>query len=351
MFINKVQEEYAKGNYLDGMRFSKWLNNEYLPQNPDKLWIKEVSSKAVKQSIMNGDKAFKNFFKGQAGFPRKYKKKDQKVKAYFPKNNKRDWEVERHRVKIPSLGWVRLKEYGYIPQNTKVRSGTVSCLAGRYYVSVLFDYKALKSQINNGEGIGIDLGIKNFLTLSNGTVYENINLSERIKKLDKRLHKVKGKYLRKLRINKELGISSKNLEKQKGKLQKIYHRLSNIRLDYTKQIVSDLVKAKPNYITIENLDVKGMRKNKYIFNHIKDMHFYKFKVLLLNKCKEFNIELRMVDRWYPSSQICSDCGFRQRKLKLSDRTFECTNCSLKIDRDLNASLNLKYATDYIILTN
>ena len=134
-YIAHNKEVYEKEKkFVSGMDFSRWLNNEYIPNNQDKVWIKEVSSKAVKQAIMNGEKAFKKFFKGEAGFPKFKKKKNQDVKAYFPKNNKTDWTIGRHRIKIPTLGWIRLKEYGYIPANGRITSGTVSQKADRYYV-------------------------------------------------------------------------------------------------------------------------------------------------------------------------------------------------------------------------
>ncbi|MDP4144042.1 MAG: transposase, partial [Bacillota bacterium] len=135
-YIAHNKEVYEKEKkFVSGIDFSKWLNNEYIPNNKDKIWIKEVSSKAAKQAIMNGEKAFKKFFKGESGFPRFKKKKNQDVKAYFPKNNITDWIIERHRVKVPTLGWVRLKEFGYIPINSIVKSGTISQKADRYYVS------------------------------------------------------------------------------------------------------------------------------------------------------------------------------------------------------------------------
>ena len=136
LYLSTAQDYYEETEkHMSGYDFSKWLNNVHTKQTD--FWIKEVSSKAVKQSIMNGDKAFKNFFKGLAKFPKFKKKKNQDVKAYFPKNNKTDLFIERHRMKIPTLGWVRLKEYGYLPSNTKVTSCTVSQKADRYYVSVL----------------------------------------------------------------------------------------------------------------------------------------------------------------------------------------------------------------------
>ena len=132
LYLSAAQKHYKEtGKHFSGFDFSKWLNNVHTKQTD--LWIKDVSSKAVKQSIMNGDKAFKNFFKGLAKFPKFKKKKNQDVKAYFPKNNPTDLLVERHRVKIPTLGWIRLKEYGYIPSKVKVSSCTVSQKAGHYY--------------------------------------------------------------------------------------------------------------------------------------------------------------------------------------------------------------------------
>lgn len=127
------------------MDFSKWLNNEYIPNHQEMKWIKEVSSKAIKQSIMNGEKAFKDFFKKMKGFPKFKKKKNQDVKIYFPKNNKTDWTIERHRVKIPTFSWVRLKEFGYIPINSIVKSGTVSQKADRYYVSIISGRKGSRN--------------------------------------------------------------------------------------------------------------------------------------------------------------------------------------------------------------
>ena len=139
-YIARNKEIYEReGKYVSGMDFSKWLNNKYIPNNQEMKWIKEVSSKATKQTIMNGDKTFRDFFKKAKGFPRFKKKKNQDVKAYFPKNNKTDWTLERHKVKIPTLGWVRLKEFGYIPVNSIVKSGTVSQKADRYYVSILVE--------------------------------------------------------------------------------------------------------------------------------------------------------------------------------------------------------------------
>ena len=354
-YIAHNKEIYEKeGKFVSGMDFSKWLNNEYIPNNQDKKWIKEVSSKATKQAIMNGDKAFKDFFKKAKGFPRFKKKKNQDVKAYFPKNNKTDWTIERHRVKIPTLGWVRLKEFGYIPTNSIVKSGTVSQKADRYYVSILVEETYIKISNPNNEGLGIDLGIKEFAICSNGNKFKNINKTSTVKKIEKKLKREQRKLSRKyesLKIRnkniKEGRATRQNIQKQIIKVQKLHQRLTNIRTDYINKIVSSIIKQKPSYITIEDLNVKGMMKNKHLSKAIASQKFFEFKTKLTVKCKENHIELRIVDRFYPSSKTCSQCGKIKKDLKLSDRIYKC-DCGFTIDRDLNASINLKNAKEYKI---
>ena len=354
-YIAHNKEIYEKeGKFVSGMDFSKWLNNEYIPNNQDKKWIKEVSSKATKQAIMNGDKAFKDFFKKAKGFPRFKKKKNQDVKAYFPKNNKTDWTIERHRVKIPTLGWVRLKEFGYIPTNSIVKSGTVSQKADRYYVSILVEETYIKISNPNNEGLGIDLGIKEFAICSNGNKFKNINKTSTVKKIEKKLKREQRKLSRKyesLKIRnkniKEGRATRQNIQKQIIKVQKLHQRLTNIRTDYINKIVSSIIKQKPSYITIEDLAVSNMLKNKHLSKAIASQKFFEFKTKLMSKCKQNNIELRIVDRFYPSSKTCSNCGKIKKDLKLSDRIYKC-DCGFTIDRDLNASINLKNAKEYKI---
>ena len=345
---------HREGKFVSGMDFSKWLNNEYIPNNQDKKWIKEVSSKATKQAIMNGDKAFKDFFKGTKGFPKFKKRKNQDVKAYFPKNNKTDWTLERHRVKIPTLGWIRLKEFGYIPVNSIVKSGTVSQKADRYYVSILVEENDKKVYKSTNEGVGIDLGVKEFVVCSDGIKFKNINKTSTVKKIEKKLKREQRKLSRKyesLKIRnknlKEGRATSQNIQKQLVKVQKLHQRLTNIRTDYINKIVSSIIKQKPSYITIEDLNVKGMMKNKHLSKAIASQKFFEFKTKLTFKCKENHIELRIVDRFYPSSKTCSNCGEIKQDLKLSDRIYKC-DCGLTIDRDLNSSINLKNAKEYKI---
>ena len=354
-YIARNKEIYEReGKFVSGMDFSKWLNNEYIPNNQEMKWIKEVSSKATKQAIMNGDKAFRDFFKKAKGFPKFKKKKNQDVKAYFPKNNKTDWTIERHRVKIPTLGWVRLKEFGYIPINSMVKSGTVSKKADRYYVSILVEERDIKISNPNNAGVGIDLGIKEFAVCSDGIKFKNINKTSTVKKVEKKLKREQRKLSRKyesLKIRnkniKEGRATRQNIQKQVVKVQRLHQRLANIRTDYINKIVSSIIKQKPSYITIEDLNVKGMMKNKHLSKAIASQKFFEFKTKLMSKCKQNNIELRIVDRFYPSSKTCSNCGKIKKDLKLSDRIYKC-DCGFTIDRDLNASINLKNAKEYKI---
>ncbi|MGO0904973.1 RNA-guided endonuclease InsQ/TnpB family protein [Clostridioides difficile] len=353
-YIAHNKELYEReGKFISGIDFSKWLNNEYIPNNQDMKWIKEVSSKATKQAIMNGDKAFKDFFKGAKGLPKFKKKKNQDVKAYFPKNNKTDWTIERHRVKIPTLGWVRLKEFGYIPTNSIVKSGTVSQKSNRYYASILVEEDDIRVSKCTNEGIGIDLGIKDFAICSDKKKFKNINKTSTVKKVEKKLKREQRKLSRKyesLKIKnkiEEWRATRQNIQKQVVKVQKLHQRLVNIRTDYINKTVSSIIKQKPSYITIEDLAVSNLMKNKHLSKAIASQKFFEFKTKLMSKCKQNNIELRIVDRFYPSSKTCSQCGEINKDLKLKDRIYKCS-CGLSIDRDLNASINLKNAKKYKI---
>ena len=335
--------------FMSGKSFSVWLNNEYLPKNPDKLWMKEVSSKSVKRSIENGCVAFTRFFKHQSAFPNFKKKGKSDVKMYFVKNNPKDCRCERHRMNIPSLGWVRIKEKGYVPTTKDgyvMKSGHVSIKADRYYVSVLIEIPNNKTADNSNEGIGIDLGLKDFAIVSNGKTYKNINKSAKLKKLEKQLIREQRSLSRKYENLKE-GESTQraNIQKQKLKVQKVHHKIDNIRTDYINKTIAEMVKTKPSYITIEDLNVSGMMKNKHLSKAVASQKFYEFRTKLQAKCKEIGIELRVVDRWYPSSKTCHCCGAIKKDLKLSDRIFQC-DCGYIEDRDFNAALNLRDATTY-----
>lgn len=334
--------------FMSGKSFSVWLNNEYLPNHPDYAWIKGVSSKSVKKSMEDGCVAFTRFFKGESKFPKFKKKGKSDVKMYFVHNNPKDCRCERHRINIPTLGWVRLKEKGYIPTTKdgwKIKSGTVSIKAGRYYVSVLVEVPDEKISGNSNAGVGIDLGLKEFAVVSNGKTYKNINKSARVKKLEKKLRREQRCLSRKYENLKKGESTQKNIQKQKLKVQRLHHKIDNIRTDYINKSITEIVKAKPSYITIEDLNVSGMMKNRHLSKAVASQKFYEFGTKLKAKCDENGIELRVVDRWYPSSKICHCCGAIKKDLKLSDRIYRC-DCGYVEDRDFNAALNLRDALTY-----
>ena len=337
--------------FMTGKSFSLWLNNEYIPDNPDKTWIREVYSKAVKKSIEDGCAAFTRFFKHQSDFPKFKKKGKSDVKMYFVRNNPKDCQCERHRLKIPTLGWVRIKEKGYIPTTKDgymIRSGTVSVKAGRFYVSVLVEIPDVNINNNLNEGIGIDLGLKDFAIISNGKTYRNINKSAGLKKLEKQLIREQRSLSRKYEnLKKGESTQRANIQKQKLKVQKLHQKMDNIRTDYINKTIAEIVKTKPSYITIEDLNVKGMMKNRCLSKAVASQKFYEFRKRLKAKCDEKGIELRVADRFYPSSKTCHHCGSIRKNLKLSDRIYRC-ECGYVADRDLNAALNLKDAKTYKI---
>ena len=338
-YLAHNKELYESGKkFMSSSRFRVCLNNEYLPNHPEYSWIKEAYSKSVTQAVNDGQTAFTRFFNHKSAFPKFKKKGRSDVKMYFVRNNPKDCLCERHRIKIPSLGWIRIKEKGYIPTTKDgyvIKSGHVSIKADRYYVSVLIEIPDKTIANNSSEGIGIDLGLKDFAIISNGNTYKNINKSAKLKKLEKKLIREQRSLSRKYENLKKGGSTQKrNIQKQRLKIQKLHHRIDNIRTDYINKTIAEIVKTKPSYITIEDLNVSGMMKNKHLSKAVASQKFYEFKTKLQAKCKENGIELRIVDRWFPSSRTCHCCKNIKKDLKLSDRVFRC-DCGYIEDRDFN----------------
>ena len=340
-----------KQAFMSANDFDKYINNEVKVLD-EYSWINNCGSKARKKAIQNAETAYRRFFKGQSKFPRFKKKNKCDVKLYFPKNNKGDWKVDRHRIMIPTLKNVRLKEYGYIPVGSKIISGTVSKKANRYYVSVIIDTEIIPQE-NANQGIGIDVGVKDFAICSNKQTYKNINKTQRVKKIEKKLLREQKRLSRKyeslkIRNKKEKGEATRqNIQKQIVKVQILHQRLNNIRTDYINKVVSNVVRNKPRYVVIEDLNVKGMMKNNHLSKAVVQQKFYEFRNKLATKSNALGIELRIVDRFYPSSKLCHKCGSIKKDLKLKDRVFNC-DCGYVEDRDYNASLNLRDSKIYKI---
>ena len=361
-YNKKLYKMYQRGlldsrqkHFVTAKDFDKYVNHNLKMKLP---WIDECGSKARKKALVNAENAFRRFFDGLAGFPRFKKKSNQDVKLYFPKNNKGDWRIWRHKLMIPTLKQVRLKEFGYLPVGAKVINGTVSCKAGRFYVSVVIDIDE-KSKYNKDleaayhittDGIGIDLGVKDLAIVSNGNTFKNINKSSKVKRLEKRLRREQRRLSRKYEFRKKKGgitaTASANIDKQKLKVQKIHHRINTIREDYENKVVHEIVKQKPRFITMEDLNVKGMMKNKHLAKAVAAQRFNLILTKLKRKAQIIGIEFRTVDRFYPSSKTCHTCGHTNKGLKLKDRVYICPKCGYTEDRDFNAALNLRDAKEY-----
>jgi putative transposase len=271
---------------------------------------------------------------------------------YFVKTDaKTVIKCERHRIQIPTLGFVRLKEYGYIPQDKIIRSGTVSVKAGKFYVSVLTDEEPKKSELPlNDTGLGIDVGIKELAVSSDGKVFGNKNKTSTMKRLEKKLKREQKSLSRKYENKKKRGEQlpakkSANIEKNVLSVQKLHQALSRKRREYIRYVVSILVKTKPKYITIEDLNISGMMKNKHLSRAVAQQNLYYFRLWLLYQCAVTGIEVRVADRFYPSSKLCHVCGKIKSDLKLKDRVYVC-DCGNVIDRDLQASINLERCQSY-----
>ena len=350
--LDKKQKHFVTANDFD-----KYVNHKLKIRLP---WINQCGSKARKKALVNAEQAFMRFFSGVSGFPNFKKKADQDVKLYFLKNNKGDWTIYRHKLMIPTLKQVRLKEFGYLPVGARAINGTVSYVAGRFYVSVVVDIDE-KSKHNKDleasyhtvtDGVGIDLGVKDLAIVSDGKVFKNINKSSKVKGLEKRLRREQRRLSRKYEFRKKKGGStataSANIEKQKLKVQKLHQRITRIREDYENKTIHEIVKQKPRFITMEDLNVKGMMKNRHLAKAIAAQRFNHLLAKLKRKAEIISIEFRVVDRFYPSSKTCHTCGYIHKEIKLKDRVYVCPKCGYTADRDFNASLNLRDAKEYRI---
>lgn len=353
--------KYLKHNepIISGYDYSKMINHD--PTTPS--WLKAVSSKALKQAIMNASAALTSYLNGNKGKPN-FKKKSKDNSFYLIGT----FKVERHRIFLPTLKWVRLKEYGYIPKD--ILSVTVLIKNGRYYISCLSKAEANERITTSGEGIGIDFGLKDQFITKDQTI-PSINKSKRVRKLEKKLHQKQRSLSRRYESNmtdkvyyksgkKKGQLKSfkwirplhecKNIQKQQLVVNKLYERLFRIRTDYNQKALQSILKRKPSFIVIEDLNVKGLMKNKHLSKAIAQAQWYQSRIFLQQQCEKLEIELRLVSRFYPSSKLCSCCGYKKVDLKLKDRSWECPDCHTIHDRDQNAAINLERCTNYTVLT-
>lgn len=316
-------------------------------------WLYTISNDVTKQAIKDACLAYKRFFKKQSDFPKfKSRKKSRpsfyqdgfKVKA-TDTHIKLEKISESTRKNKQKLNWIKLSEKGRIPIVETYQNPRVAFDGIHWHISVSVEAPEKPAE-PKGDGIGIDLGIKNLAVCSDGHTYKNINKTDKVRKIEKQKRRIQRQISRKYLLNKQGNsyVKTKNIVKAELALLKLNHKLTNIRNDYIHKVTTDIVKREPSFIVLEDLNIKGMLKNKHLSKSVQQQNFYRFREILTYKAERAGIKLVIADRFYPSSKACSHCGTIKSDLKLSDRVFKC-DCGLEIDRDLNASLNLcRYGT-------
>ena len=342
-----------KENYNNGGKFlsDNELRKEFtiLKKQDEYKWLNEYSNNIPKQAIKDACDSYKRFFKHQSQFP-KFKSKRKSNPSFYVDNIKikfTNTHVELEKISASTKGnkakfnWIRLCEKGRMPINCKYINPRVTFDGLNWWISVGLEYEDNIHKPTN-KGIGIDLGIKDLAICSDGIVYKNINKTSKIKKLKKKKRRLQRKVSNKYLINKKgvCYIKTSNIIKLEKQLLKLNKRLTGIRTDYLHKTTTEIINREPMFIALEDLNVKGMMKNKHLAKAIQEQSFYEFKRIITYKALWNNIEIVDVPRFYPSSKTCSECGSYKKDLKLSDREYICEECGCVIDRDLNASINL-----------
>lgn len=340
--VEMQTENYKKGNkYIKKYDMIRSLTP--LKKQEGYLWLSEVSVTSLQIVCADVNESFINFFRKNSGYP-KYKSKKASKKIYPVCVNRFYFKDSRH-AQIQKLGVVKCKTDFKLPiEKYKFIDVRLSKELNKYFLSFSVECENQARKLND-YSLGIDLGIKKLAVVSyedNSLEFYNINKTKKMKQLNKQLKTLQKSIARKYEQNKQDGkyIKTKNIIKTEKKAYKIYRKISNIRNNYLHQVTHKLVELLPKRIVMEDLNVRGMMKNKHLTKAINEQNFYKFKDYMKYKCKWNGIEFVEVGRFYPSSKICSCCGKIKKDLKLKDRIYRC-NCGLEIDRDLNAAINLK----------
>ena len=350
--LEREQEAYELGN---GFISDIELCRLFTKHKVDNDWLYTISNEVTAQAIKDACLAYKHFFKKQSNFP-KFKSR-KRSKSSFHQNG---WKIKftSTQVKIEKiadstrknkqkLNWVKLSEINRIPIVKSYLNPRITFDGLHWYISVGVEHLDDSVRVPTGQGVGIDLGIKELAVCSDGHTYKNINKTDRVRKLEKDKRRQQRQISRKYLMNKQGDkfVKTKNIEKAELKLLKKTHKITNIRNDYIHKVTTDIVKREPSFIVLEDLNVSGMMKNKHIAKSVQQQNFYKLREILTYKAEQAGIKLVIADRFYPSSKLCSNCGAIKHNLKLTERTYLCNNCGLEVDRDLNASLNLcRYGT-------
>ena len=352
----------------DREHYSNYLKDDTLPRtlyegqirkeltvlkNTTHPWLKEVGSNVIKQAVKDWNNARNRFFKGLCKAP-KYKSKTVSKPSFYV-NYETLVRVEGG-FRGERLGFIKTTQpLPKIPKGTHYMNPRISFDGKYWYLSFTYEVPNVSVKLTDSV-IGVDLGIKTLATLSTGEFIENINKSHRVKQLEKQLRREQRHLARQLQANTKGYITTakggrkpiykrsldlcSNIQNTKRKIKLLYRKLSSIRLNHIHQTTSYIVKQLPKGVVIEDLNVRGMMKNKHLAKHVQNSMFYEFRRQLGYKCSEYGIQLVIADRFYPSSRACSCCGFIKSDLKLNNRVYKCNSCGLEIDRDLNAAENL-----------
>ena len=342
-----LEEENYKngGKFISGYDLTKRFT-QFKKQEGNE-WLKEISGRALKIAILNAATSYDNFFKGRSKYPKFKSKKRSKMSCATHEGTT---IIERKRIRCEKLGWIASHKHNIpIGEDVKYYNPKLSFDGDNFWFSVSVEIgDSNNNDKEKTEPIGIDLGIKTLAVCSNGKSYNKPNIKKHKKKLKRLQIKASRQYQKMLDESKKTKIKfsqlhkSKNLLKLESIIRKEYRKINNILTTNIHTITSELIKLNPSSIVIEDLNVKGMMKNKHLSEKIKEAKFYEFRRQLEYKCKWNNVNLIIANRWYPSSKLCSSCGNRKKKLSLSERIYVCKKCGCVIDRDYNASLNLKY---------
>jgi len=335
-----------KANHDEGGKFlnDQALRKDFtqLKQGEEFSWLYETSNNVTKQAIKDACGAFLNFFKRRAEFPR-FKSRRRSVPAFYNDNVK--LKFKDGRFLIEKVGWVRISEPERIA-DSKFYNPRISFDGKYWYISVGQDVARPTVELTD-KSVGIDLGLKDLAVCSDGKAYKNINKAPTTKKQAKKLRRLQRKISRKYEVNKngKEYVKTGNIIKLEKQIRLLHRKLANVRLNHIHQATTAIVKTKPSRVVMENLNIKGMMKNRHLSKAIGEQGFYNFKRILSYKCEFYGIEFVEADRFYPSSKTCCECGCIKKDLRLSDRIFKCPNCNNEIDRDYQASINLsKYTT-------
>lgn len=350
--LGREQENYKNGGKFisDGD-----LRKEFtqLKKTDEYAWLNEIDCDVPKQAIKDACEAYRDFFKGYTKFPR-FKSKKHSIPKFYQDNVKIKF-TDTH-IKLMLVAGkgkatskrnqkfcrIRLAEHGRIPtENVKYMNPRIKYDGLNWYITVGIEYED-STTLPSNEGIGIDLGIKDLAICCDGNTYKNINKTQRVKKLEKRKRRLQRSISRKYEKNKkgESYCKTSNIIKSEKELLKLNHRLTNIRQNYLHQTTTEIVKTKPSFIVLEDLNVKGMMKNRHLSKAIQQQCFGEFRRQIEYKSAWNNISVIIADRFFPSSKLCSCCGAIKKDLRLSDRVYKC-ECGNVIDRDYQAALNLK----------